>query len=425
MSTWRLAMLVRCSKGLALLGLVAVLTAAPAADKAKAPAAGKFFFKDGDKIVVMGDSITEQHLYSNYLEMWTVSRFPSWKLTFRNVGIGGDRSTGGNSRFKRDVLPYKATAMTVDFGMNDGNYRPFDEKAFAIYMKGLQGIADQAKAAGIRVAWVTPQPVEHNPGNKAEFYNSTLEKFSAGVQQIAEKNGGLFVDQFHPYWHVIKQARDAGEKGRITAGDAVHPGPPGQSLMAASILKGLHFPTLVAEVAIDATGSGKLVHARNCKVSGLKVGDRVAFQQEDNALPYFPQAAKGILKFDPLLTAMNRYGLRVTGLTDGNYEIRLGGKKVAEHSAAELAKGVNLAEAALTTGPIADQVNKVWQAVESKNRYFHDMVFRGVVLNGRLKNQDRQALYEERMRRMPELDAAVRQALAMRPHEVEIVPAAK
>ena len=53
-------------------------------------------FKDGDVIAVMGDSITEQHLYSNYLEMWTLSRFPTWKLEFHNVGIGGDRSPGGN-----------------------------------------------------------------------------------------------------------------------------------------------------------------------------------------------------------------------------------------------------------------------------------------------------------------------------------------
>src|SRR5258707_10949109 len=96
-----------------------------------APARGAdFFFKDGDVVVMIGDSITEQHLYSNYVEMWTVTRFPNWKLTFRNVGIGGDRSGGGNSRFARDVLAWKPTAMTVDFGMNDGNYRAFGEDAF-------------------------------------------------------------------------------------------------------------------------------------------------------------------------------------------------------------------------------------------------------------------------------------------------------
>jgi lysophospholipase L1-like esterase len=75
--------------------------------------------------------------------MWTVTRFPNWKLTFRNVGIGGDRAVGGNARFARDVLLHKPTAMTVEFGMNDGGYRAFGEETFKPYIDGLQGMADQ------------------------------------------------------------------------------------------------------------------------------------------------------------------------------------------------------------------------------------------------------------------------------------------
>ena len=56
--------------------------------------AADFFLKDGDTVLMIGDSITEQHLYSNYVEMWTVTRVPAWKLTFRNTGIGGDTSGG-------------------------------------------------------------------------------------------------------------------------------------------------------------------------------------------------------------------------------------------------------------------------------------------------------------------------------------------
>ena len=208
-----------------------------------------FFFKNGDVVVMIGDSITEQHLYSNYVEMWTVTRFPSWHLTFRNVGIGGDRSVGGNSRFARDVLIHKPTAMTVDFGMNDGSYRAFEEGTFKPYMDGLQGMADQAKSAKIRVAWATPQPLDTDEQGPTALtgYNQTLEKFSDGVKVIAEKNGGVFVDQFHPYLAALDGARAKRPKyERITGGDAVHPGPPGQALMAASILKGLHFPSLVS-----------------------------------------------------------------------------------------------------------------------------------------------------------------------------------
>ena len=81
--------------------------------------AADFFLKNGDRVVMMGDSITEQHLYSTYVEVWALTPFPSWDLKFFNVGIGGDNATGGGERFKRDVVSCEATAMTVNFGMND------------------------------------------------------------------------------------------------------------------------------------------------------------------------------------------------------------------------------------------------------------------------------------------------------------------
>jgi lysophospholipase L1-like esterase len=400
--------------------------------------AQSFFLKKGDVVVVMGDSITEQRLYSTYLELWCQTRFPSYNLVFRNVGIGGDTSGGGNGRFKRDVLPHKPTVLTVDFGMNDGGYQAFNEKRFDPYMKGLQGIASQAAAAKIRVAWITPQPVEHNPTSvKAEEYNQTLEKFGDGVKQIAEKNEGLFADQFHPYWAVVKKARDAGEKGRITGGDAVHPGPPGQALMAASILKGLGFPREVSTLEMNV-GEKLNIDPNKCKVTDLAIGTGGGkFKRHDYALPFFPEQAKSILKWTPLLEDMNHYGLKVVGLEAGKYEVKLGGKKVAEYSDKELAKGVNLASAALTVGPVADQVKDVVKAVNDKTNYYHDQIYSPLVLgrNVNAKNPDfkdvpkedynkhREALIEERMKKMPELDAAIRKALEPRSHLVEIVPA--
>ncbi len=395
-----------------------------------------FFFRDGDRIVMIGDSITEQHLYSNYVEMWTITRFPAWKLMFRNVGIGGDRSIGGNSRFQRDVLAYQPTALTVDFGMNDGGYRSFDEPLFKTYMGGLQGMADKAKTANIRVAWITPQPLDNAEQGPTALtgYNQTLERYSFGVKTIAAKNDGLFVDQFHPYLAVLDKARGAGEKyERITAGDAVHPGPPGQALMAASILKGLHFPNLVSSAAIDLnTESAKTT---NCKVTDLtREGDGgVKFQRLDQALPFFPPEARPILKWAPLLEEANRYLLKVTGLKQGKFAVSLNGTKLAEYSADELAKGVNLADEALKAGPVADQVKAVKAAVEAKNRYHHDLIFRGVVLaqisipdwlgfnmTRAQIEEKRAAVREERLGKMPELDAAVRKSLEIKPHTVEI-----
>lgn len=413
---WSVAMLALCSASVA--------------------SAADFFFKDGDVVVMIGDSITEQHLYSNYVEMWTVTRFPKWKLTFRNVGIGGDRSVGGNSRFARDVASYKPTAMTVDFGMNDGGYRDFSEDTFKPYMDGLQGMANQAKAANIRTAWVTPQPLDNGDQGPTALvaYNKTLEKFSEGVKTIADKNGGLFVDQFHPYLSVLDSARSKGPKyDRITGGDAVHPGPPGQALMAASILKGLSFPTLVSAVEIDAAG-GKVNSAINCKVDNVIAKDGgVSFSRLDESLPFFPADAKSILTSTPILEELNKYTLKVTGLAAGNYEVRLGGKKVATHTAAELAAGANLAAGALQEGPVADQVKAITTAIENKNRFHHDQIFRGIVLQGAPGwvseiipqaelEAKRDALIKKRLAHVAELDGEVAKALVLKAHTVEVVP---
>ena len=400
--------------------------------------AADFFFKDGDVVVMIGDSITEQHLYSNYVEMWTVTRFPNWKLTFRNVGIGGDRSGGGNSRFARDVLLHKPTAMTVDFGMNDGSYRAFEEGTFKPYMDGLQGMANQAKAANIRVAWATPQPLDTADQGPTALtgYNQTLEKFSDGVKVIADKNDGLFVDQFHPYLAALDRARGKGPKyDRITAGDAVHPGPPGQALMAASILNGLSFPSLVSSAEIDAAG-GKVVAAKNCTIENVaqKEGG-LSFSRLDAALPFFPVEALSIVAHAPILEDLNDYRLKVTGLAAGKYEVRIGGKKIADVTAEQLAAGANLAAGALTDGPIADQVKGVNAAVEAKNRFHHDMIFRGIVLSNvsipewlgiKLTAQEidakRQAVIAERLGKLTALDAEVAKTLVMKANTFDIVP---
>ena len=396
-----------------------------------------FFFKDGDRVVMIGDSITEQHLYSNYVEMWTVTRFPKWKITFRNVGIGGDRSVGGNSRFARDVLLHKPTAMTVDFGMNDGSYREFSDQTFKPYMDGLQGMADQATAANIRTAWVTPQPLDNDEQGKTALtgYNQTLEKFSEGVRAISEKNSGKFVDQFHPYLQVLDAARSKADKyNRITAGDAVHPGPPGQALMAASILKGMNFPSLVAAVEIDAK-QNKVVSQENCSVEGLQAtATSVKFKKLDKALPFFPEDASSILPWTPILDELNDYKIQVTGLAPGKYKVRIDSVDVAELSAESLGAGVDIAAEVLKSGPIAEQAKKVKEAVENKNRYHHDQIFRGIVLTGvpewiysvvprEQLEEKKNALVNERLEKVAQLDVEVAESLKMQAHYFEIVNA--
>src|SRR5437879_1591326 len=82
---------------------------------ARAESADEFFFKKGDHVVFLGDSITEQYQYSTDIELYLTTRFPHWDLTFLNAGIGGDTSPGGAGRFASHVLAEKPSAVTIDF----------------------------------------------------------------------------------------------------------------------------------------------------------------------------------------------------------------------------------------------------------------------------------------------------------------------
>src|SRR5512136_1333551 len=91
-------------------------------------AQNNFYLKSGDRVVFYGDSITEQRLYTTFVETFVVTRFPQWKVDFVHSGWGGDRVTGGGGgpidlRLHRDVLAYRPTVMTIMLGMNDGSYR--------------------------------------------------------------------------------------------------------------------------------------------------------------------------------------------------------------------------------------------------------------------------------------------------------------
>src|ERR1700683_2092954 len=82
-------------------------------------AGDKFPLKDGDTWVMVGDSITAQHLHSNYFEAFCYARYQKLTFRFRNSGVGGDTVPKVLARFDWDVAPWKPTVVSVELGMND------------------------------------------------------------------------------------------------------------------------------------------------------------------------------------------------------------------------------------------------------------------------------------------------------------------
>jgi lysophospholipase L1-like esterase len=381
----------------------------------------EFFFKNNDSVVFLGDSITEQKLYTTFVEAYILTRFPADTFTFRNVGWGGDTAwlrqrahpdekalfaaTGAaldemvtkavGAGLARDVLPLKPTAVTVDFSMNDHAYQAFREDIFRAHVRSQKEIVDVLKKNGARVALLTTQPIEEKrPDPDKCVKNQSLRKFSDGIKEVAAQEGAAFVDQFDPYMKIMLKARETKPDAHIGGGDAVHPGPAGHTLMAWSILKGLNAPALVSCACIDVTRwlRSKVVCEKQCALSNVKFsGGALSFDRLDKALP-MPIDARAVsaLQLAPIADDLNRYLLKVDGLKAEQYAVSVNGAAVATLSKEDLAQGFNLAT---VDTPAAQQAKQVLDLVFKKNNVYFERWRKVQLANGpaeRLAELDKQ-----------------------------------
>jgi lysophospholipase L1-like esterase len=346
---------------LALLAFVGLATEAQAAD---------FLLKDGDRVVFYGDSITDQRLYTTYTESYVVTRFPRVKVSFVHSGWGGDRVGGGGGgridvRLHRDVIAYKPTVVTVMLGMNDASYRAFDQSIFDTYARGYTHLVEALKEAlpGLRMTLIAPSPFDDvtRPPTFPGGYNAVLERYGVFVNELAMKQGVGFADLNASVVEATKKAFETNPKDAVKLNpDRVHPGPGGQLLMSAALLKAWSAPAVVSAVEIDAE-NGKATRAENTKVSDLTAsGDMIAWTQEDDALPLPLDLNDPVLmlavRSSDILDSLDRQTIKVAGARGSEYGLRIDGQDAGTFTREALADGVNVA--ALPT-PMLEQSRRV------------------------------------------------------------------
>jgi lysophospholipase L1-like esterase len=335
-----------------LLASFAILGFAPAAC-----ADGPFAIRDGDRVVFYGDSITDQRLYTTFVETYIVTRFPSMNVTFVHSGWGGDRVTGGGGgpidrRLFRDVLAYKPTVVTVMLGMNDAGYQPFKQSIFDVYARGYQHLVDALKThlPNVRLTLIQPSPFD-DVTRKPRFeggYNQVLIRYGEFVRSLAEKEGATVADLNTSVVAALKKAQEIDPtQAQKLIQDRVHPGPAGQLLMAEALLVAWKAPAIVSAVEIDAAAK-KVVKQENAKIDGLTTDGTISWTQLDSALPMpinlKDQVIALAVKASDVERALNQQVLRVTGLEAPRYQLMIDGGEVSHFTKDQLAAGVNLAE---------------------------------------------------------------------------------
>jgi lysophospholipase L1-like esterase len=343
-----------------------------------------FYLKAGDTVVFYGDSITDQRLYTTFVETYAVTRFPKMNVTFVHSGWGGDKVSGGGGgpvdlRLQRDVFAYKPTVVTVMLGMNDGRVRPFDQAIFDEYANGYRHLVESIKTTfpNARLTLIQPSPyddVTRPPGFEGG-YNAVLVRYGQFLEQLAEKKHLDIADLNTSVVAGLKRANEIDAAGaQKLIPDRVHPGAAGHLLMAKALLKAWNAPALVSAVEIDG-GKGKLIQSENAEVTGLK---GLSWTQLDNALPMPLNASDAgialVLKASDVLEALDRQTVKVTGLQAARYKLAIDREPVGSFTKEELAQGINIA---ILPTPMARQAADV-HAMTLKHANVHNARWRVV-----------------------------------------------
>jgi lysophospholipase L1-like esterase len=353
-------------RGLLLVTVLTVTRMAAAETKAEFP------LQDGDIWVMAGDSITAQHLHSNYVEAFCFARYPNLKFAFRNSGVGGHTIPSTLARFGYDVEGWKPTVVSVELGMNDQGGTPTEK-----FVANMGTMVERIRSTKARPVILSASPINNGSTMANLGGNKRLHEYAVALKEFSAKETIPYADQFHALLDIwgknkpketlanslgaVKQlAQDdtlAGvehlraflavqEKSSIKPvsmqGDAVHPGPPGQLMMAAALLKELGADGFVSSATLDA--GGKLGEAKGCKVDGIRAeAGKIEFDRLDERLPFpIPDEARAVLSLYPTILDLSQYMLKVTGLKDGSYALKVNGILTATLSAKELEAGVNL-----------------------------------------------------------------------------------
>ncbi len=340
------------SLGLALVGLPPASAAGAAAPKPLLD------LQDGDTMVFLGDSITHQCLYTQYVEDFFYTRYPERRLHFHNAGVGGDRAGDGLARFDEEVAVFHPKYVTVLMGMNDGKYEDFTAEVFATYAADMTRTLERIKTTGATaivmsptmfdypvVEWRKDDPNFRFRGQpRSPHYNAVMAYYGAWGRDQAFARNLPYVNLWGPLNDFTAQERATNPKFTLLP-DAIHPGPGGHVIMASAMLDALH-PERRTVSAINLTRVGEQWRAApKIKLENLE-GDatHVSFTFTATALPWvLPAEASGSpqkwgwqedvqLGFDLTKSGhrLSNEMVRLAGLAPGNYEIKIDGRSIGK-----------------------------------------------------------------------------------------------
>lgn len=122
----------------------------------------------GQRVLMLGDSITQDGRYVTFLEYYLHRLAPGAKCDLIAVGLGSETLSGitepghpyprpnVQDRLERALATVKPTVVFACYGMNDGIYHPPSPERLATFTAGLDQLIARVRATGAKLVLLTP-----------------------------------------------------------------------------------------------------------------------------------------------------------------------------------------------------------------------------------------------------------------------------
>ncbi|HEX3718823.1 MAG TPA: PVC-type heme-binding CxxCH protein [Verrucomicrobiae bacterium] len=196
---------------------------------------------DGDRIVLVGDTLIEREQESGWLETVMDSSFPDRRFIVRNLGWSADTPAGesrasfdfadpqkGFDMLTRQVAKAKPSVVFIGYGMASsfGGAEGLDK-----FKRDLNRLIDTIQRDSTQqIRFVVLSPLHHYlmppPLPDPTRHNASLSQYTEALRDIARERGMPFVDLFD--WKPARRAQDFSD-------DGIHLVPDGYRLMALEV----------------------------------------------------------------------------------------------------------------------------------------------------------------------------------------------
>ena len=201
------------------------------------PGTEKILVKSGEKILFLGDSITQFGNRTDgfiHLTMDGLKKAGVQKLTFIPGGVSGNRTTQVLKRLPA-LLKKKPHWIILQIGVNDVNWAKNGGVALPRYKINMYSILDQCAKAGAKVVLVTPTLCREQPHPN----NKILDTYCAFLREEAAKRKLVLADWNKDMQSLLRSGKVIGDPHRRLTIDNLHLNGYGNLYLAQTILKAL------------------------------------------------------------------------------------------------------------------------------------------------------------------------------------------